>query len=126
MAGQVEQLESSRCFRTSQGELGCISCHDPHRLPAPSIKAAYFRERCLECHEKKGCALPLAERQARGRGEDCIACHMPRSNTTIVPHVAATDHRIHARARPVRRCVRNSGTRPECRESSSGRSITGR
>ena len=56
VAGQVEQLESSRCFRGSQGQLGCISCHDPHRLPAPSIKAAYFRERCLECHEKKGCA----------------------------------------------------------------------
>ena len=94
VAGQVEQLESSRCFRASQGKLGCTSCHDPHRLPDPSIKAAYYRKRCLECHEKKGCSLPLAERQARGRGEDCIACHMPRSNTNIV-HVAETDHRIH-------------------------------
>jgi predicted CXXCH cytochrome family protein len=93
VAGQVEQLESSRCFRASQGQLGCTSCHDPHRRPEPSIKAAYYRERCLECHEKKGCAVPLAERQARGRGEDCIACHMPRSNTNIV-HVAETDHRI--------------------------------
>jgi predicted CXXCH cytochrome family protein len=94
LAGQVEQMESSRCFRASQGRLGCISCHDPHRLPQPSIKAAYYRERCLECHEKKGCAVPLSERQARGRGEDCIECHMPRSNTNIV-HVAETDHRIH-------------------------------
>jgi predicted CXXCH cytochrome family protein len=94
VAGQVEQLESSRCFRASQGQLGCISCHDPHRLPEPSIKAAYYRKRCLECHEKKGCSLPLAERQARGRGDDCIACHMPRSSTNIV-HVAETDHRIH-------------------------------
>ena len=93
VAGQVEQLESSRCFRASQGQLGCTFCHDPHRLPEPSIKAAYYRKRCLECHENKGCALPLSERQARGRGEDCVACHMPRSNTTIV-HVAATDHRI--------------------------------
>jgi predicted CXXCH cytochrome family protein len=93
VAGQVEQLESSRCFRASQGQLGCISCHDPHRLPEPTIKAAYYRERCLECHEKKNCAVPLAERQARGRGEDCIACHMPRANTNIA-HVAETDHRI--------------------------------
>jgi predicted CXXCH cytochrome family protein len=93
VAGQVEQLGSSRCFRASQGQLGCISCHDPHRLPEPSLKSAYYRARCLECHEKKGCAVPLAERQARGRGEDCIACHMPRSNTNIV-HVAETDHRI--------------------------------
>jgi predicted CXXCH cytochrome family protein len=97
VAGQVEQLESSRCFRASQGQLGCTHCHDPHRLPEPSIKAAYYRSRCLECHEKKGCALPLAERQARGRDEDCIACHMPRSNTTIT-HVAVTDHRIRSGA----------------------------
>ena len=76
--GHVEQMESSRCFRESRGELGCISCHDPHRLPAPATKAAYYRGRCLECHERKGCALPSDERQARGQGEDCIACHMPR------------------------------------------------
>jgi hypothetical protein len=38
--GQVEQMESSRCFRASQGQLGCILCHDPHRLPAPTTKAA--------------------------------------------------------------------------------------
>jgi predicted CXXCH cytochrome family protein len=94
VAGQVEQMESSRCFRASQGQLGCISCHDPHRLPAPSIKAAYYRERCLECHEKKDCAMPLAERQARGRGEDCIACHMPRVRVTNIAHLAETDHRI--------------------------------
>ena len=95
VAGQVEQMESSRCFRASQGQLGCISCHDPHRLPASSSKAAYYRERCLECHEKKGCIVPLAERQARGRGEDCIACHMPRVRVTNIAHLAETDHRIH-------------------------------
>jgi predicted CXXCH cytochrome family protein len=95
VAGQVEQMESSRCFRASLGQLGCISCHDPHRLPAPSIRAAYYRERCLECHEKKGCAVPMAERQARGRGEDCIACHMPRLRVTNIAHLAETDHRIH-------------------------------
>jgi Tfp pilus assembly protein PilF len=94
LAGQVEQMESSRCFRASQRQLGCISCHDPHRLPAPAGKAAYFRRRCLECHEKKGCALQLAERQFRGPGEDCIACHMPRSAVTNIPHMAETDHRI--------------------------------
>ena len=92
--GHVEQMESSRCFRASQGQLGCISCHDPHRVPAPAAKAAYYRGRCLECHERRGCVLPLAQRTARGPGEDCVACHMPRPAITNIPHTAATDHRI--------------------------------
>jgi Tfp pilus assembly protein PilF len=92
--GHAEQMTASRCFEASKGQLGCISCHDPHRLPALSTKVAYYRERCLACHEKKGCALPLAQRQSRGQGDDCIACHMPRPVMTNIPHTAATDHRI--------------------------------
>ncbi len=94
LVGQVEQMESSRCFRASRGELGCISCHDPHRLPPPATKAAYYRGRCLECHEDKGCALPAADRRSRGPGEDCIACHMPRPAVADIPHTVTTDHRI--------------------------------
>jgi Flp pilus assembly protein TadD len=92
--GHVEQLEMSRCFQQSEGRLGCISCHDPHRLPEPSAKVAYYRKRCLECHRQQGCTLPLAERQARGQADDCITCHMPRLKITNIPHTAATDHRI--------------------------------
>jgi hypothetical protein len=94
--GHSEQMAASRCSIASDGQLGCISCHDPHRLPPADTKAAYYRDRCLACHEKKGCALPLSERQSRGqaRGDDCIACHMPKPAITNVPHTAATDHRI--------------------------------
>jgi Flp pilus assembly protein TadD len=94
LIGQVEQMESSRCFRESGRELGCISCHDPHRLPPPATKAEYYRGRCLECHEQRGCALPASERRSRGPGEDCIACHMPRPAVADVPHTVTTDHRI--------------------------------
>ena len=76
--GQVEQMHESRCFRDSRGRLGCISCHDPHRLPAPEEKVAYYRRRCLECHADRGCRLPPAIRLARSREDDCIGCHMPR------------------------------------------------
>ena len=94
LIGQVEQMESSRCFRASGGQLGCISCHDPHRLPPTAARAEYYRGRCLECHERKGCALPAAERRTRGPGEDCIACHMPRPAVSDIPHTVTTDHRI--------------------------------
>jgi Flp pilus assembly protein TadD len=94
LIGQVEQMESSRCFRASGGELGCISCHDPHRLPPPAAKAEYYRGRCLECHGRRGCALPAAERRSRGPGEDCVACHMPRPAVADIPHTVTTDHRI--------------------------------
>lgn len=94
LIGQVEQMESSRCFRASGGELGCISCHDPHRRPPPAARAEYYRGRCLECHDQRGCALPADERRKRGQGEDCIACHMPRPAVADIPHTLTTDHRI--------------------------------
>jgi PAS domain S-box-containing protein len=47
LVGQVEQMKASRRYRASQGRLGCVSCHDPHEVPGPEEKTAYFRERCL-------------------------------------------------------------------------------
>jgi tetratricopeptide (TPR) repeat protein len=93
-AGQVEQMHDSRCYQASQGRLGCISCHDPHVMPTPEVKAAYFRDRCLECHAGSGCRVPEEQRRRRNGGDDCIGCHMPRSNSSNNSHVATTNHRI--------------------------------
>jgi hypothetical protein len=92
--GTVEQMYASRCFRESSGpnKLGCISCHDPHALPAEGRKAAYYRERCLACHRTRGCSLS-AERRQQGNADDCIACHMPRTPSDI-SHTAISDHHI--------------------------------
>ena len=92
--GQVEQMHESLCFRASRGRLGCISCHDPHRLPAPEEKVAYYRKRCLECHTDRGCSLPSAVRLVQSHADDCAGCHMQRSRSSDIIHVAATSHRI--------------------------------
>jgi Tetratricopeptide repeat len=92
--GHVEQMKLSRCYQASSGQLGCISCHDPHRVPTPGERVAYFRRKCQECHEQPGCSLPLAQRLARSIDDNCFSCHMPTSTSSDIAHIAITDHRI--------------------------------
>jgi hypothetical protein len=91
--GQVEQMITSRCYRGSNAALGCISCHDPHVLPEPAQRVAYYRARCHACHQQLDCRLVAGERQTKN-GDNCIACHMPRISAPDVPHTAVTDHRV--------------------------------
>src|SRR5262249_10891565 len=85
--GSVEQLYASRCFQASKGAMGCTTCHDPHRMPDPAKKVAYYRQRCLQCHgEKSGCSLPLAVRKQKSPQDDCRSCHMPSLGSSDVPH----------------------------------------
>jgi Flp pilus assembly protein TadD len=92
--GQVEQMHESHCFQSSEGRLGCISCHDPHRLTSPDERVAFFRGRCMECHGAGSCRLPEAVRVNRRGADDCAGCHMPRLRTSDVVHAATTNHRI--------------------------------
>lgn len=90
----VEQMQSSACYRESQGKLGCASCHDPHSVPEESQRREHFNGRCASCHEQAGCSLPLSERQAAPSQGSCIDCHMPRLSAADVPHTVQTDHRL--------------------------------
>lgn len=89
--GQVEQMYASRCFQGSDGKMGCISCHDPHSLPAPSQRVEFYRDRCLTCHHNQGCAL--AEEERADESNNCIACHMPAQRTEV-QHAATSNHRV--------------------------------
>ncbi len=94
VVGQVEQMRKSRCYQGSGGELGCVSCHDPHRLPAVGERVAYYRGRCLECHATRGCTLPRDDRLLQSPDDDCTACHMPPTRVLDVAHTAITLHTV--------------------------------
>lgn len=93
---QVEQVTESRCFQESNGRLGCISCHDPHRVPKVEERDSFYKARCLNCHSnpETTCSQPEELRSRTAPGGSCIACHMPSFEASDVPHTSQTDHRI--------------------------------
>jgi Tetratricopeptide repeat len=90
--GQVEQMRVSKCFTGSGGKLGCTSCHDPHATPTADARDAFYRGRCLACHQERGCTVPAPARQAKG--DACAVCHMPKAASANIAHTAVTDHRV--------------------------------
>jgi hypothetical protein len=91
-------MEMSRCFRDSNGQLSCITCHVHHDPPTEENKVAYYRERCFTCHTNESCKLPLPERMRQEPANDCVGCHMPRKGVAGIPHSDDTNHRIVRRA----------------------------
>lgn len=94
--GHVEQMLVSRCYVASDGELGCISCHDPHGKPSAEERVEFYRQKCVACHEPSGprdCGLAADEASRRAAGDDCVQCHMPRESNQV-RHTAITDHRV--------------------------------
>jgi formate-dependent nitrite reductase cytochrome c552 subunit len=91
---QFEQLKMSRCWASSKGRLGCITCHNPHVQLHGDEAADYFRERCLSCHASEICRAPMARRQATSPPDNCILCHMPQRRMENISHSSLTDHRI--------------------------------
>jgi predicted CXXCH cytochrome family protein len=86
---EVEQLAESTCKRMSGNKMSCTSCHDPHFTPAPEQRAAFFRAKCLNCHNQPGFA-----QSHHPENRDCTSCHMRHTGAENIPHVAWTDHRI--------------------------------
>ena len=87
-------MEMSRCFHDSNGQLRCVTCHVIHQRPAEENKVAFYRERCFTCHTNQSCKLPLEIRMKQAPANDCVGCHMPRKPTAGIPHSNDTNHRI--------------------------------
>jgi predicted CXXCH cytochrome family protein len=86
---EVEQLAQSACKRMSGDRMSCTSCHDPHATPAPEQRAAFFRSKCLACHNQ-----PQFAASHHPENLDCTSCHMRHTGAENIPHVAWTDHQI--------------------------------
>jgi hypothetical protein len=91
-ASHFEQLWRSKCKVASGQRLWCGSCHDAHSTPAAAQRAAFFRRKCLQCHEAGACTEADAERERRG--DACAACHLPKAAAPEIAHSAYSDHSI--------------------------------
>jgi Flp pilus assembly protein TadD len=86
---EVEQFNTSKCKRASGSKMSCTNCHDPHYTPPAAERVAFYRGKCLACHNK-----PSFVTEHHPENPDCTSCHMLRSKAENIPHVAWTDHRI--------------------------------
>ena len=102
VTSHAEDLARSACRQNAGSRLWCGSCHDPHSIPVAADRVQWYRARCEQCHKTQQCTESKA---ARARANDnCIACHMPKTNTPDAAHVVSTDHsiprRLHVRQVP--------------------------
>jgi len=119
---QSLSLTWSRCYTESQGQLSCVTCHDPHQNVETST--ALNEAKCLSCHSAEPASLRVTvTRAAPGDGPrtassasarnspkpvvtrcpvnsttGCLDCHMPRAWTPST-HSFKTDHFIRVRER---------------------------
>jgi predicted CXXCH cytochrome family protein len=90
-SSQYEALLRSACMRAVGDRLTCTTCHDPHSSPEPQERVAFFRAKCLTCHNS-----PAIATQHHPDQPDCATCHMPTRKTLDISHEQLTDHNIEA------------------------------
>jgi predicted CXXCH cytochrome family protein len=101
---QWEALLRSECKKKSGDRLTCTTCHDPHGSPAPIDKVAFYRQKCLQCHN----AGAFAEKH-HPENRDCTVCHMARPPSNDIAHEQVTDHWIKKRISNERLSLAKSG-----------------
>lgn len=87
-------MRLSKCYRESGGHMTCITCHDPHVQPAGEEMPPYFRKKCLTCHTEHNCTAATSVRHETTPPDDCVGCHMPKRQVTMISHSVLTNHRI--------------------------------
>jgi hypothetical protein len=91
---QPFRLEESRCWRRTNGQLTCVTCHDPHKPLVQDIIS--YDQICLRCHRRSSSRIEGQVRRtlACSVGKaDCVGCHMVKVEIPGMHH-AFTDHWI--------------------------------
>jgi predicted CXXCH cytochrome family protein len=101
---QWEALLKSACKQQSGDRLTCTTCHDPHSSPSPSKRVAFYRQRCLQCHNQAG-----FQQNHHPGNPDCTSCHMARPPSNDIAHEQVTDHWIKKRVTQERLPLPTSG-----------------
>jgi hypothetical protein len=83
-------LALSRCFQKSNGQLSCVTCHNPHR-DADRTSRAEYNAQCRACHTPNHPLQVVCKAQPSG---DCVACHMPRQPVSMPTRPLFTTHWI--------------------------------
>jgi hypothetical protein len=91
-----DEMATSACYRLSNRAMRCSTCHDPHSTPTAQEAPAFYRSKCLTCHQSSSCTLPLSQRQHTQPADNCITCHMPKHAAPKLVKVGGrgTSHRI--------------------------------
>ncbi|MFT5285223.1 MAG: tetratricopeptide (TPR) repeat protein [Planctomycetota bacterium] len=88
------RLMQSPCFVESEGSMNCVTCHSPHSRPTIEERPAYYRRKCMQCHEVDSCSFEGRLDAHEVESNDCAGCHMPERRTQDVVLATATDHLI--------------------------------
>jgi hypothetical protein len=89
---QGTTLLFSRWYTQSGGQLGCTTCHDPHRALDRNISR--YETKCLECHPSRALQSATSTTKPESMADrfadlqrpscpvspatNCVACHMPK------------------------------------------------
>jgi len=98
LSSQADRMLLSRCYTESKGAMECVTCHDPHvtvyRAGRPTD---FFDAKCLGCHARSACRGDASARAATRPEDDCVACHMRKTEPDDHRRTAFTDHWIRKR-----------------------------
>ncbi|MEO8400039.1 MAG: tetratricopeptide repeat protein [Ignavibacteriaceae bacterium] len=108
------RLMLSQCFKKSNGNLTCITCHNPHHS-IKSFTIEHYNSKCMSCHSINDLNKNKFEHK-HTEADNCVSCHMNKTGSDNTLHgVSLTDHWIRVDANKTKIDWASIRTAPENR-----------